>query len=367
MSTDSPDWIPAQVHEAIAAADAADTAATSATADTGSFKRQASAATYGKDGAAELELLANGPGYRYFRAPLSSGRILRSDPNNRATQVAYLRSTGGGLAQGDKQRVEMHVRPGAHLLLTTQTATRVHTMDSGFALQDTHLRVDDGGILEYLPDPVITSAHSRYIQRTLVDVSPGAIAIVGDAFSAGRIAMGERHEADVVFLRSQLRAVAGSSGADAALTAAPTPKSTATATATASIGTEPKPIFNEQALYRGKSALTSPINHGSYTAWANLWVVAPNSNSVKQVLAEWQNYPAIGKRGNAADVTDRNNIADNRAAGVLIGASTFSGNNGCWARLMGNSMEQVLRTQHEYWARARRIILDLDAFDLRKM
>lgn len=318
---DASEWIPTQVFAAIAAADSKSSARESSS-------RLTSAATCGKNGVAELELLADGPGHRYFRAPLSSGRILRSDPSSKATQVAYLRSTGGGLAQGDTQHISAQVRSGAHLLLTTQTATRVHTMDTGFALQKTQLNVDDGGILEYLPDPVITSAHSRYLQHTLVDVSPNAIAIVGDAFSAGRIAMGEHHEADVVFLRSQLRQMSSPQSAQCF------------------------PIFNEQALYQGKSALSLPIIHGRYTAWANLWVVTPDRGAVKRVLDQWRNY---------------HEPESNREQQIFVGASVFSAERGCWARFMGNSMEDVLRTQHEYWARARRIVLGLDAFDLRKM
>ena len=284
----------------------------------------------GKDGLLELELLPDGPGHRFVRAPLSLGRILHADPQARNAQVVYIRATGGGLAQGDRVQQHISVRSGAHAVVTSQTATRIHSMNGGYASQESHLHVASGAVLEYLPDPIIPSRDCDFRQRTQVQVAPGATAIVGDCFTAGRTAHGEFHDAARIDLRVEL-----SIGAPPA------------APEVASV-----PTFIERASYRGKSQLSAPVTHGSYRAWANLWVVC-DSSLRDAVLAAWRDYPT-------------------RSTEIVVGASSFPegsapGTSGCWARCMGQRIEDIAAWQWDYWDRARRIVLGVSAFDLRKM
>lgn len=271
----------------------------------------------GKDGLLDLEILSTGPGSRRIRAPLSLGRILHADPSFPDAHVVYIRATGGGLAQGDHVKQRVQVRSDAHAVVTSQSATRVHSMTSGYAEQITEFTVEPDAVLEYLPDPAIPSRDCRFRQHTKVSVSPGATAIVGDCFIAGRVAHGELHDAAEIDFRAEL--YAGDS----------------------------VPAFIERAQFLGKRDLTSSIAHGTYPAWASLWVVCSQS-LIDDVLTSWQDYP----RG------------DNSP---LVGASTLPDGLGVWARFMGNSIEHVTVAQHEYWDRARRIVLGAPAFSLRKM
>ncbi|ALA66683.1 urease accessory protein UreD [Corynebacterium lactis] len=274
--------------------------------------------TSGKSGQLTVEILSTGPGDRYVRAPLSLGRILHVDPTIPNAHVIYIRATGGGLAQGDRNDVEISVCAGAHAVVTSQAATRIHSMDHGYASQDTELIVDSGGVLEYLPDPIIPSRDCRFKQRTTVRANKGATAIIGDCFTAGRVAHGEMHDAAEIDLRTELHME------DNERSAAPT--------------------YIERACYRGHCDLASPIAHGNFRAWANLWVVCAGE-SAEKVLSSWRNYPDT----------------------CHVGASCLPDDVGCWARFMGDSIEQVKQLQHEYWDRARRIILGAPAFSLRKM
>ena len=53
------------------------------------------------------------------------------------------------------------------------------------------MRVGEGALLEYLPDPVIPYAGSAYTQRTHVTLAPGAGFFAWDVFAPGRKAHGE--------------------------------------------------------------------------------------------------------------------------------------------------------------------------------
>ena len=271
----------------------------------------------GKDGLLDLEILPAGPGTRRVRAPLSLGRILHSDPSFPDAHVVYIRATGGGLAQGDHVRQRIQVRSGAHAIVTSQAATRVHSMTSGYAEQLTEFTVEPDAVLEYLPDPAIPSRDCHFRQHTKVTVSPGATAIVGDCFTAGRVAHGELHDAAEIDLRAELHAH------------------------------DSVPAFIEKAHYLGKRDLSSPIAHGNYRAWAILWVIC-SPPLVDDVLTSWQDYP-------------------HSDTAPLIGASSLPDGLGIWARFMGNSIEHVTDAQHDYWNLARRIVLNAPAFSLRKM
>lgn len=293
----------------------------------------------GKNGVLELEILPTGPGFRRVRAPLSLGRILHSDPSFPTAHVIYVRATGGGLAQGDHIYQHFHVRDGAHAIITSQSATRVHSMTTGYAEQFTVLAAEPNTVLEYLPDPVIPSRDCHFHQHTKVLLAPGATAIVGDSFTAGRVAHGEFHDAAEIDLRAELRLVDNCSANTQSIAASNTNWGLRVESGF--------PSFIERAHYVGKQDLSSPITHGDYRAWASLWVVCPKS-LVGEVLTSWQEYP---QTGNAP----------------LIGASSMPDGLGIWARFMGNSIEHVAEAQHEYWDRARRVVLGAPAFSLRKM
>ena len=108
-----------------------------------------------------------------------------------ATVVSMLNPTGAVLG-GDRLRVDAHVGPDAHAVLTTPSATKVYRADGVPAEQDVRLVVDKGGALEWVPDHTIPYAASAYRQRLHARLAPGARLIVVDAFAAGRVARGER-------------------------------------------------------------------------------------------------------------------------------------------------------------------------------
>lgn len=72
----------------------------------------------------------------------------------------------------------MHVDVGNHayVQLTSTSATRLYRRhaDAATALQTNVIQVQEGGLLEYLPDPLIPFAGSSYQQQTRIELAHDA-------------------------------------------------------------------------------------------------------------------------------------------------------------------------------------------------
>ncbi|WP_162495636.1 urease accessory protein UreD [Caldilinea aerophila] len=106
----------------------------------------------------------------------------------------HLHNISGGVLGGDELTMEVIVEPGAYAQLTTTGATRLYRprKHSRPALQQTWLHVSAGGLLEYLPDPIIPFACARYRQQTCVFLEENAGFFGWEVVTPGREASGER-------------------------------------------------------------------------------------------------------------------------------------------------------------------------------
>ena len=125
------------------------------------------------------------------RPPLLVQRALH--PDGRVPDMAhvFLANPTGGLLAGDCQEVRVDVRHGARAHVTTQSATKIHTMERDKAVQRVVLSVSAGGYLEYLPDPLIPFHGARLEQEASITVEPEGALIWWDVITPGRVAMGE--------------------------------------------------------------------------------------------------------------------------------------------------------------------------------
>jgi urease accessory protein len=111
-----------------------------------------------------------------------------------------------GFLEGDRLRAEVSVERGARLLLTTPSASRVHTMrGEGWAAVRQHFQVMAGGSLEYWPELLIPQRGARYRQRTQIDLEPGAELLFFESMAPGRVASGEAFEFAEVRWETDLR------------------------------------------------------------------------------------------------------------------------------------------------------------------
>jgi urease accessory protein len=105
--------------------------------------------------------------------------------------LVYLLNPTGGIVQGDELDAQIRVEAGAHAIVTSPSATRVYSMDRGEAASRMDLRVEPGAILEYLPEPLIPHAKSRFRETLGMEVAEGGRALAWEILSPGREARGE--------------------------------------------------------------------------------------------------------------------------------------------------------------------------------
>ena len=97
-----------------------------------------------------------------------------------------------GLFGGDDLECTIRVERGARVLLTQQSATRVHPSDGRPAVQRHNIFIETCGELQLLLEPVIPFADSRLCQTIQIHFEPGALLVFWEGLMAGRVARGER-------------------------------------------------------------------------------------------------------------------------------------------------------------------------------
>jgi urease accessory protein len=105
--------------------------------------------------------------------------------------VSLLNPTGCVLG-GDRLRIDVSAGAGAHALLTTPSATKIHRADGPAAVQEVSLAVASGAVLEWVPDHAIPHVGASFRQCLRAHVATDATLVVVDAFAVGRVARGER-------------------------------------------------------------------------------------------------------------------------------------------------------------------------------
>jgi urease accessory protein len=125
--------------------------------------------------------------------PMHLQRLLYLDARHPALAQAALLNTTAGLFSGDRLDLEVRMEAGAAVALTTPAMTRAYAMPEGHAEVTTHLSVAWGAHLELLPEPLLLCRDADLVQRTVVDVIPGASVALGEVVALGRRAHGEAH------------------------------------------------------------------------------------------------------------------------------------------------------------------------------
>ena len=138
-------------------------------------------------GRLELVFAPDGSGRSFLARQFASYpfhicRVQYLDEELPAMASLYLQSSAGGLFAGDRLGVSITCEPGALAHVTTQASTIAYGMPDGEACQRTALEVGSGGLLEYLPDPVILFPQARLDTRLSLKLADNATAIVTDAF-----------------------------------------------------------------------------------------------------------------------------------------------------------------------------------------
>jgi len=131
--------------------------------------------------------------HSYCEVPFKITRLLDTE----VPEVAHLilMQCTAGLFSGDDLECTIRVERGAHVVITQQSATKIHQPgDSNTgrpARQCTQIYVESGASLTFELEPVIPFAGSRYQQRTRIEVEPGGRLVYWEGLMAGRIGKDE--------------------------------------------------------------------------------------------------------------------------------------------------------------------------------
>jgi urease accessory protein len=137
--------------------------------------------------------------------PFQVQRLLRLDPRRPALVTAIVQNATAGVFAGDLLCLDVTVERGAAVAIATPAATRVYGMPEGSARVDTLLRIEPGGYLEFLPEPLVLCRDACLKQRTTLCLERGGLLAYGEVLVFGRMAYGERHAYRGLVQRTELR------------------------------------------------------------------------------------------------------------------------------------------------------------------
>jgi urease accessory protein len=129
------------------------------------------------------------------RAPYIAQRALHCDDALPDMAWLFMITTSGCVLQGDRLALEVVLAPGARAHVTTQSATKIHSMDANFAQQTQSFTLAAGSYLEYLPDPLIPHRDTRFASDTRITIDPTASLLCSEIVQSGR----KHHHPDECF------------------------------------------------------------------------------------------------------------------------------------------------------------------------
>jgi urease accessory protein len=138
-----------------------------------------------------------------FRAPYHLSKPYW-DADARTLIVQVVNPTAGILA-GDRLESTIAVEPGASLLVTTPSASRIFKMKTGAAACRQQFTVAAGAWLEVMPEPLVPHRGCSYRQTTEIAVAAGGELFFTDLLFPGRIAHGEAWEWQSLCLETSVR------------------------------------------------------------------------------------------------------------------------------------------------------------------
>ena len=291
----------------------------------------ADAAPPGQNGLAELTLELRAGSTRLTRVrtrpPLLVQRALY--PDDAAPGMAYvlLANPTGGLLANDRQQISVAVGSGAQAHITTQSATKIYTMEQGQAEQRVTLSVAAGGYLEYLPDPLIPFRGAKLAQDITITLEPGAALVSGDIITPGRVAGGEAFAYRQLSSRLVVYRQPG------------------------------------RATYREAFQLApnrdAPMRTGALGRLAPPQAGAASPTTFASMLALCDATPARA-------VLNAIRLACQLCGGAIAGASLLPDGNGVGVKIVGAERQAVQSAATQIWYAARRQLIGARGPDLRK-
>lgn len=121
-------------------------------------------------------------------------------------QVMYMIVSYGGAYFAEEYHIEVTARERAHLLVSTQGATRIHRTVDRPAVQRMAIHLEANSRVEYVPDRTIAYKDSSYLQDTVIHTAPSAQGFFGDIITSGWDPQNKRFTYSDLHLKTAVRA-----------------------------------------------------------------------------------------------------------------------------------------------------------------
>lgn len=137
-------------------------------------------------------------------------RVFRPHYLDESGQVCYvLVNPGGAYLAADLYVMDVQVRDGAQLLLTTQSATKVYRTPGSYAEQRMSLRLGESARLELAPDQLIAYRDASYRQNTHVTLQPTSSLVMAEIITPGWSPDGAEFRYEELRLRTEIHVESG--------------------------------------------------------------------------------------------------------------------------------------------------------------
>ncbi len=113
-------------------------------------------------------------------------------PRSQHALEAIVINTAGGLTGGDRVSLNAVAETGAHVSLTTQAAERAYRSAEGYAVANSHLTVEAGAQLSWLPQELILFEGAALRRNLRIELASDTQLLMVEPVVFGRAAMGER-------------------------------------------------------------------------------------------------------------------------------------------------------------------------------
>lgn len=120
------------------------------------------------------------------RAPLIVQQALYFDEELPEMPCVYILSSGGPNIDGDRYTQNIRVCKNAMGFVSTGAATKLAEMKDNYVGMSQMLTIEDGGYLEYLPEPIIPCRHARFISDTRIVIHSSATLVYAEIYLCGR-------------------------------------------------------------------------------------------------------------------------------------------------------------------------------------
>ena len=192
--------------------------------------------------------------HMYHAAPC---RVLFPQPEPGELPQGALVNVAGGLAGGDSLAFDIRLGEGAAASLTTPAAEKLYRSLGDDSRIETRIGLEQGALLEWLPQETILFDGSRLRRSFQADLAPGAQLLAAEMLVFGRAARGERLRGGFFSDRWQLRR-------------------------------EGRLIWTEALELSGDIAakLDNPFTFGGAGAMASLLLAGPQAEAARDLLRE---------------------------------------------------------------------------------